>query len=139
VSAKVDYAIRALVALARIAPSSMKGDQLAREEDIPFRFLEVTLGELRHAGFVDSRRGADGGYWLARPADAVTLEEIMLTIEGAIMDVRSVPPDELEDRAAHDTIRQLLGVWDQAEGGLRELLRSVTLAQLAESPATQDT
>ena len=70
VSAKVDYAMRALLVIARESESSalVKGDHLAAQQDIPARFLEGILRQLRQAGIVASQRGADGGYRLARPA-----------------------------------------------------------------------
>jgi Rrf2 family protein len=127
VSAKVDYAIRALVELARVAPAPIKGDVLARENHIPFRFLEVTLGELRQAGLLSSRRGSDGGYWLAKPPEEVTLEEIMVAIEGALVDRRAVPPDDASLSLAGRATRE---VWDTAEAGLQSLFSRVTLADL---------
>src|SRR4051812_30549711 len=100
VPAKVEYALRALVALARLAPATVKGDRLAREEGIPFRFLELTLGELRHAGIVSSRRGSDGGYWLSRDAALISVADVMIALEGTLMDVRIVAPDSPEAGAA---------------------------------------
>ena len=76
VSAKLDYAIRALAELARVAPTPIKGDRLAQTQGIPFRFLEVTLGELRHVGIVHSRRGSDGGYWLERDPASISLADV---------------------------------------------------------------
>ena len=69
VSAKADYAVRAVVELAAAGKGPVKGDRIAKAQGIPLRFLENILGELRHAGLVRSQRGAEGGYWLARPAD----------------------------------------------------------------------
>jgi Rrf2 family protein len=124
VSAKVDYAMRALVALARAAPKPVKGDQLATEEAIPFRFLEGTLGELRRVGLVASRRGSDGGYWLARPADQISMAEVMVAIEGGLVDVRAVPLD------GPPSPSQV--VWQCAADDLHDLLSGVTLADLAD-------
>ena len=128
VSARVDYALRALVALAREGSDPVKGDRLAREQAIPFRFLEVTLGELRHCGIVASRRGADGGYWLARPPESITVADILVALEGSLIDVRSVPLDEHE---SHDVHRVTRGVWSSAEADLDRLLGAITLADLA--------
>ena len=126
VSAKVDYAIRALAALARASPAPVKGDRLATDHAIPFRFLEVTLGELRHCGLIRSRRGSDGGYWLARPATDISMADIMIAIEGSIVDVRAVGPNN----ASEATAIALQSVWDHAERDLDTLFRSVTLADL---------
>jgi Rrf2 family protein len=130
VSAKVDYAMRALVALARVAPRPIKGDRLARDEDIPFRFLEVTLGELRHAGLVSSRRGSDGGYWLARDAREISMADVMIAIEGALVDLRAVPP---AGDHADDPVRSASQVvWERAADDLRTLLSDVSLADLVD-------
>jgi Rrf2 family protein len=129
VSAKVDYAMRALVALARVAPSPIKGDHLARNEDIPFRFLEVTLGELRHAGLVSSRRGSEGGYWLARDAREISMADVMIAIEGSLVDLRAVPlaGDDASGPAPASQV-----VWERAADDLRALLSDVSLADLVD-------
>jgi Rrf2 family protein len=133
VSAKLDYAVRALAELARVAPHPVKGDVLAARQAIPFRFLEVTLGELRQAGLVSSRRGSEGGYWLDRSPAEITLAEISIAVEGSLVDLRAVPND-LSDGTA-ETVRE---VWDAAHRRLEEVLISVTLADLVNDrlPAT---
>lgn len=128
IPAQIDYAVRALAVLARHAPDPVKGDRLADEEDIPFRFLEVTLGQLRHAGLVASRRGADGGYWLARAAEDITLDQILIAIEGALVDVRSLPPGSPSPASTRSRTHD---VWQRAEHALGSVFGSVTLASLA--------
>ena len=125
VSAKLDYAVRALAELAREAPKPVKGDVLASRQAIPFRFLEVTLGELRQAGLVSSRRGSEGGYWLDRSPADITLAEISVAVEGALVDLRAVP-NEVGDGTA-EIVRE---VWDEAHRRLEEVLSSVTLADV---------
>jgi Rrf2 family protein len=125
VSAKLDYAVRALAELARVAPRPIKGDVLAARQAIPFRFLEVTLGELRQAGLVSSRRGSDGGYWLDRSPAEITLAEISIAVEGSLVDLRAVP-NELSDGTA-EIVRE---VWDAAHRRLEEILGAVTLADV---------
>jgi hypothetical protein len=71
ISAKVDYAVRAAVELAAGGDQPVKGEVIAESQDIPLKFLENILGELKHVGIVASRRGAQGGYWLAKPAAGV--------------------------------------------------------------------
>jgi Rrf2 family protein len=125
VSAKLDYAVRALAELARVAPGPLKGDVLAERQAIPFRFLEVTLGELRQAGLLSSRRGSDGGYWLDRSPADITLAEISIAVEGALVDLRAVPND------VHDGTAEIVReVWDAAHRRLEEVLRGVTLADV---------
>jgi Rrf2 family protein len=126
VSAKLDYAIRALAELARVAPNPVKGDRLASSQGIPFRFLEVTLGELRHAGMVHSRRGSDGGYWLEQDPATITLADISIAVEGGLVDLRAVPTDSTDGTA--DVVR---AVWDEAHRMLGDVLRGTTLADVA--------
>jgi Rrf2 family protein len=125
VSAKLDYAVRALAELAREAPRPVKGDVLATRQAIPFRFLEVTLGELRQAGLVNSRRGSEGGYWLSRAPSDITLADISVAVEGSLVDLRAVPND-LTDGTA-ETVRE---IWDAAHRSLEEVLGSVSLADV---------
>ncbi len=137
VSAKVDDAIRALVVLTGEPPRPIKGDRLAREHDILFRFLEVTLGELRQAGIVASRRGSEGGYWLARPATQISLEDVIVALEGSLLDVRSVPPEGVSERAIAS--RQISGaLWDRAATTLSELFANMTSQDLANGAAGAD-
>jgi Rrf2 family protein len=126
VSAKLDYAIRALTELARDAPRPIKGDELARRQAIPFRFLEVTLGELRQSGLVRSRRGSDGGYWLERDPTTITLAEVSIAVEGALVDLRAVPQD------GHDSTADLVrAVWDETHRRIAGVLTQITLADVA--------
>ena len=84
ISARADYAVRAAVELAAAGDGPTKGDALARAQDIPVKFLENILGDLRHAGLVRSQRGADGGYWLARPAGEITVADVIRAVEGPL-------------------------------------------------------
>ena len=78
VSAKVDYAIRACAELAAVAGEGpVKGERIAQAQEIPLRFLENILLDLRHAGLVSSQRGAEGGYWLAKPPEAIVLADLI--------------------------------------------------------------
>jgi Rrf2 family protein len=85
VSAKADYALRACVELAAAdAGTPVKGERIAQAQEIPLKFLENILGDLRHAGLVRSQRGAEGGYWLARPASEVTLADVIRAVDGPL-------------------------------------------------------
>ena len=128
VSAKADYAVRAAVELAAVAEQGpIKGERLAESQDIPLQFLEHILLELKHNGIVRARRGAKGGYWLARAADDVTVAEIVRAVEGPIAHVQSAPPESITYRgnAVH-----LQEVWIAVRASLRSVLESVTLADL---------
>ena len=107
--------------------SPAKGETLAAAQQIPMRFLENILGELRVHGLVHSRRGADGGYWLARAADDITLAEIIRAAEGPLATVRGEAPDELEYHGDSKPLRQ---VWLALRVNIRQVLESVTLADV---------
>jgi Rrf2 family protein len=127
VSAKVDYAVRASVALANAGSGPVKGDRIAESQDIPLRFLENILGELKHAGLVASQRGQEGGYWLARPAAEITLAEIIRAVEGPLASVRGERPESLQ---YHGEAEQLQRVWIALRANIRDVLEAVTLADV---------
>src|SRR4029434_6285272 len=95
VSAKADYAVRAAVELAAAGKGPVKGDRIAEAQGIPLKFLENILAELRHAGLVQSQRGAEGGYWLARPADQVTVADVIRAVDGPLANVRGARPESI--------------------------------------------
>lgn len=135
VSAKADYAIRAAVELAAAGDGPLKGEWIAHAQDIPSNFLENILGDLRNAGLVASRRGADGGYWLARPAEEVSLADIIRAVDGPLANVRGVRSEQL---SYEGSARPLRDVWVAVRASLRGVLEQVTLADLArgELPAS---
>lgn len=129
ITAKVDYAIRAAAELAAASGEApVKGEQLARAQGIPLRFLENILRELRRAGIVSAQRGAEGGYRLARAADQITLAEIIRTVEGPLAAVQGVRPEALSYAGA---ARELPEVWIALRASLRSVLEGVTLADVA--------
>lgn len=128
ISAKVDYAVRAAVQLAAAEGSGpVKGDEIAAAQDIPINFLENILSLLRNAGLVMSRRGADGGYWLAVPADRITIADILRVIDGPLAAVRGVRPSETQFPAPAEPLRD---VWVAVRASLRAILEEVTLADV---------
>jgi len=130
ITAKADYAVRAAVELAAAEGSGrpVKGEQLARNQDIPQNFLENILTELRRAGIIRTRRGADGGYQLARPAADITVADVLRAVEGPLAAVQGVRPDQLEyDGAA----ARLPEVWVALRSILRDVLEHVSVADIA--------
>ena len=128
ISAKADYAVRAALALAGPDQDGpLKGDRISEAQGIPLRFLENILGELRHSGLVQSQRGTEGGYWLARPAADVTIAEIIRAVDGPLATVRGERPEDLEylGRA-----QKLQDVWVGLRANIREVLETVTLADI---------
>jgi Rrf2 family protein len=129
VSAKADYALRAVIELAVIgAESPVKGERIAQAQEIPLKFLENILGDLRHAGIVRSQRGVEGGYWLARPAEEITVAEVVRSVEGPIANVRGVGPEQVEYAGSAERLRE---VWIAVRANLRAVLEEVTIADLA--------
>jgi Rrf2 family protein len=128
VSAKADYAIRAAVELAAAGDGPVKGERIAHAQEIPANFLENILADLRNAGIVASRRGADGGYWLARRADEVSLADVIRAVDGPLANVRGVRSEQLAYRGSAEGLRD---VWVAVRASLRSVLERVTLADVA--------
>ncbi|HEY5694606.1 MAG TPA: Rrf2 family transcriptional regulator [Gaiellaceae bacterium] len=128
VSAKVDYALRAMAELAAAPPGLMTAEQLASAQDIPPKFLESILSQLRSGGLVRSHRGAVGGYELARPAEEISIAEVIRELEGPIATVRGVRPDELEYGGAAAGLRD---VWLELRLQIRGVLEQTTVADIA--------
>lgn len=128
ISAKADYAVRAGIALANPDwDGPMKGDRIAEAQGIPIRFLENILGELRNAGLVQSQRGIEGGYWLSRPADRITVAEIIRAVDGPLATVRGERPEDLDYLGG---AQRLQDVWVALRANIREVLEGVTLADV---------
>ena len=126
VSAKVDYALRAMLELAA-AGGLVKGEQLATAQGIPQKFLESILIDLRHAELVTSRRGVDGGYALGRPAAEITIADVIRAVEGPIATVRGVRPDDVRYEGV---ARALAAVWLDLRAAMRGVLEETTLADI---------
>jgi Rrf2 family protein len=127
-SAKADYAVRAAVQLAGSPDRPVKGDLIAQAQNIPFPFLGSILRDLREAGIVGSQRGAEGGYWLAKPAGEISVADVIRAVDGPLACVHGVRPEELEYAGP---ARALQEVWIAARANLREVLETVTLADVA--------
>ncbi|CAL9580895.1 MULTISPECIES: RrF2 family transcriptional regulator [Streptomyces] len=129
ISARADYAVRAVLELAvRQGNGPVKAEEIAAVQDIPHKFLEGILGDLRRAGIVDSRRGGGGGYRLARAAPAITVADVIRAVDGPIVSVRGERPTGL---AYTGTARPLLPLWIALRANVRRILEGVTVADLA--------
>ena len=128
ISARADYAVRAAAELAAAGGGPVKGEALAAAQGIPPKFLENILGDLRHARLVRSQRGAEGGYWLARPAEEITIADIVRAVEGPLATVRGEPPEAVAYTGAAEPLQQ---VWIAVRKNLRAVLERVTLADVA--------
>jgi Rrf2 family protein len=130
ITAKADYAVRAAAELAAVEDEGtlVKGEQLAQRQSIPQNFLENILTELRRAGIVRTRRGADGGYQLARPATEITVADVLRAVEGPLAAVQGTRPEHLSYEGA---AAALPDVWVALRASLRSVLEHVTLADIA--------
>jgi Rrf2 family protein len=131
ISAKADYAVRAVAELAAAdGEKPVKAERIATAQGIPLNFLENILGELRHAGVVRSHRGAEGGFRLAKPADQLTVADVIRAVEGPLASVRGGPP---EDATYEGAASSLPRVWIAVRANLRRVLEQVTIADIASS------
>jgi Rrf2 family protein len=129
VTAKADYAVRAVVELAESSQSSpRKVDDVAQAQGIPVSFLENILTQLRSSGIVRSQRGPEGGYWLAQPAEQVSLAHIIRAVEGPLVGVRGQRPEEIEYVGSAESLQS---VWIALRANLRKVLESVTVADVS--------
>ena len=129
VTAKADYAVRAVIELAGSTQRSpRKVDEVARAQDIPVSFLENILTQLRSAGIVRSQRGPEGGYWLAQPADELPLATVIRAVEGPLVGVRGQRPEEVSYNGSAASLQQ---VWLALRANLRKVLEHVTVADVA--------
>lgn len=129
VTAKVDYAVRAMVVLARSgADTPVKGEAVADAQGIPFKYLENILGQLRAAGLVRSQRGGDGGYWLARPPEQVSVAEVIRAVEGPLATVRGERAEALSYPPGSGGLQEL---WVAVRAALRGVLEEVSIAEVA--------
>ncbi|MFP5322282.1 MAG: RrF2 family transcriptional regulator [Acidimicrobiia bacterium] len=126
VSARVDYAVRAMLELAAAAPERRTRDQIAEARDVPAKYLEAILGSLRHAGLVRSQRGPEGGFTLAGDPGDVTIAQIARAAEGPLTLVQGERPESV--RYAGD--EPLTDLWVAVRAALRSVLEAVTLADL---------
>jgi Rrf2 family protein len=127
-TARADYALRAAAELAAVAPAQVKSAQLAEAQDIPPKFLENIMLDLKRGGLVASQRGAEGGYTLARPPAEITLADVIRAIEGPLANVRGVRPESLAYDGPATALRD---VWVAVRTNLRAVLEQVSLADLA--------
>ena len=137
ISAKADYAVRAATELASAKEGPTKGDAIARAQDIPLRFLENILGDMRQAGIVRSQRGAEGGYWLARPAKEISVADIIRAVEGPLANIQDQAPEQTKYPGNAERLSE---VWIAVRASLRGVLENVTLADLVDGklPARVD-
>ena len=127
VSARLDYAVRALLELAGSDGARRTRDQLAEAQDIPAKYLEAILGSLRQAGLVRSQRGPDGGFSLALAPEDITVAEVARAVDGPLTLVQGQRPESVRYQ---DGLEPLQALWVAVRASLRSVLESVTVADL---------
>ena len=127
ISAKADYAVRAAVEMAAAGDEPVKGEAMAEAQDIPLQFLEHILLELKHARLVCARRGARGGYWLAKPPEEITLASVIRAVEGPLANIQDQAP---EQTSYPGNAERLSDVWIAVRASLRRVLENVSIADL---------
>lgn len=139
ISARADYAVRAALQLAASQDDGpLKAEAIADAQDIPHKFLEGILNDMRRGGLVLSQRGGNGGYWLAKPAGSISIADVIRVVDGPLVSVRGVRPPDL---AYTGPAEALLPLWIALRANVREILDGVTLADVASSdlpPAVSD-
>ena len=129
ITAKADYAVRAALELAASpAGEPVKGTRISEAQAIPLQFMEHILLEMKHARLIQARRGARGGYWLAKPAAEITVADVIRAVEGPLANIHESAPEDLHYEGAAERLRD---VWVAVRHNLRAVLESVTLEQLA--------
>ena len=131
ISAKGDYAMRALAVLASSGGEPMTVAELAEAQGIPSRFLQAILLRLRQRGLLLSHRGADGGYRLARPPEEITVADVLRAVDGPLAAVRGVPPEEIVYTGVAEPLSE---VWLAVRASMRRVIEHVTLADIVDGP-----
>ncbi|MFE9566623.1 RrF2 family transcriptional regulator [Streptomyces sp. NPDC006487] len=136
ISARADYAVRAALQLAASQDDGpLKAEAIADAQDIPHKFLEGILNDMRRGGLVLSQRGGNGGYWLAKPAASISIADVIRVVDGPLVSVRGVRPPDL---AYTGPAQALLPLWIALRANVREILDGVTLADVASSDLPPD-
>ncbi|MFJ6567889.1 RrF2 family transcriptional regulator [Streptomyces sp. NPDC091292] len=128
ISAKADYAVRALVELAADSERPLTCEGIASAQEIPFRFLKSVFRDLRSAGLVRSQRGCEGGYWIGRDAGSITVAEVMTAVDGEFFTVRGERPGALDYPGAAQGVAEL---WRAVESAAETRLARTTIGDLA--------
>lgn len=136
ISARADYAVRAALQLAASQDDGpLKAEAIADAQDIPHKFLEGILNDMRRGGLVLSQRGGNGGYRLAKPAQSISIADVIRVVDGPLVSVRGVRPPDLSYTGP---AQSLLPLWIALRANVREILDGVTLADVASSDLPSD-
>jgi Rrf2 family protein len=130
VSAKSDYALRALIEMAARADGrAVSAEELGRLQDIPHGFLQAILADLRRSGIVISQRGQSGGWRMGRPAESVSVADVIRAVDGPLVSVYGLRPESVSYNEAAQVLQH---VWIAARRSLRDVFEEVSIQQLAD-------
>ncbi|HLH28811.1 MAG TPA: Rrf2 family transcriptional regulator [Acidimicrobiales bacterium] len=127
ISAKVDYAVRALCTLADAGGRPVTAEALATAQGLPAKFLESILNDMRRAGLLLSQRGADGGYRLSRPPKDISVADVIRPLDGPLAEVRGLRPEAASYEGSAEHLRD---VWVAVRASLRQVLEAVTISDI---------
>lgn len=129
ISARADYAVRAALQLAAASDAEpLKAEAIADAQEIPHKFLESILNDMRRGGLVLSQRGASGGYRLARKPEAISIADVIRVVDGPLVSVQGVRPPDLSYAGP---AASLLPLWVALRASVRQILEGVSLADVA--------
>ncbi len=134
ISAKVDYAVRALCTLADAGERPVTAESLAQSQGLPAKFLESILNDMRRAGLLLSQRGAEGGYRLSRPASSITVADVIRPLDGPLAEVRGLRPEAANYEGAAEHLQT---VWIAVRASLRLVLEQVSIADIVSGALPQ--
>jgi Rrf2 family protein len=134
VSTKSDYALRALIEIAR-SDDVVSAERIASKQDIPATFLQAILADLRRAAIVSSQRGQSGGWRMAADPSAVAIADVIRAVDGPLLSVYGLRPENVE---YNDSAKVLQTVWIAARSSLRSVFETTTLAHLASGDLPED-
>src|ERR687889_43624 len=133
VSAKSDYALRALIEMAsREDGRAVSAEELGRLQEIPHGFLQAILADLRRAGVVMSQRGQSGGWRMARDAETVSVADVIRAVDGPLVSVYGLRPEAVSYNESAEVLQH---VWIAARHSLRDVFETVTIQSLADPAA----
>jgi Rrf2 family protein len=127
ISARGDYAVRAALSLAASHPSLLSAQAISQQQDLPHKFLEAVLADLRRAGLVRAQRGAEGGYTLSRPPSEITVGQVLRAVDGPLAGVRGMRPEETKYGGAAENLPWL---WVAVRAAVRDVVDEVSLVDL---------
>lgn len=135
ISAKVDYAVRALIEIAASPGGPRSAEAISGAQDIPRDFLLSVLADLRRAGILASQRGQAGGWVLLADPASVSIADVIRAVDGPLVRVHGLPPEDVSYTGSAESLQQ---VWIAVRVSLRHVLEQITIAHLVDKSLPPD-